>query len=184
MFYGYKDEEHRRQGENLTAALGRFVISFERVCSGMRSCIHEIFSRGGLNNQGLTQVIVGKKQSNELQVLLGALYHEFPGQSEKDKKCVNKLISDIKSLTEERNDILHSEWLLGDEAGEEELVALLLKPDMGQKKGANLKIREEGVSNIEKLIHEATRIQILLRRLQICITQKGFNVSDDFDRPM
>jgi hypothetical protein len=46
-FYGYDSDDHERQATALLAELGKFVVSFERVCAGMRACIECALWRAG-----------------------------------------------------------------------------------------------------------------------------------------
>ncbi len=49
-FYQYDSKEHRERAEAVLTSLGKFVVSFERICAGMRNCIFCAFKREGLKN--------------------------------------------------------------------------------------------------------------------------------------
>jgi hypothetical protein len=136
----------------------------------------------GLKNQGIEQVIVGGKASAELQMLLGAVYSELPGHDELDKKCVQQLLKDIKDITEKRNILLHSSWNLGNHAIDPEFYAVAIKYKPQQKSGSGIKVHEYSALELRNLSNELKRIQVLLQRLQYCITQVGFKVSSEFSK--
>lgn len=182
----YADDVHREQAEEFIMELGRFVLAFERVCDAMRHIIMFMLRSQGLNNQRMEQVIVGDKASAELQVMLGALYCELPGQDEADKGCVKQLLKGIKEVAEERNILLHCSWSLGSKAAasDEELYAATVRYRAKQNTGSGTEVLGFSASYIRELSSELKRIQVLLQRLQYCVTQKGFKVSTEFASPM
>lgn len=186
MFYQYDNDEHETKAKDVLAGLGEFVVSFERVCSGMRGCIHSIFRREGLTNQMLCQVTINKLAADGLKTMLGALFVELRDQDEEDKGEVSKLLRDIGKLGETRNNLLHAEWFLNYdyEESSEEFVALALKSNMTQSAGAlHIKIPVSR-SILNSHIEEATKLQVKLRRLDICLAQKGFKVSKFLSEPL
>lgn len=186
MINEYADDTHREQAEEFIMELGKFVLAFERACDAMRYTIMFTLRSQGLKNQGMEQVLIGDKSSAELQVLLGALYCEIPGQDDQDKKHVKDLLKSIKEITEKRNILLHSSWNLGSKAAaaDEELYAATVRFRAKQNLGSGAEVHGFSASYIRDLSLELKRIQVLLQRLQYCVTQTGFKFATEFTRPM
>ena len=55
MFSEYADDEHQKQAEEFIMELGRFVLSFERVCDAMRYIIMFMLRDQGLSNQRMVR---------------------------------------------------------------------------------------------------------------------------------
>ena len=182
----YADDAHREQAEEFIMELGNFVLAFERVCDAMRYIIMFTLRSQGLKNQGMEQVLIGDKAAAELQILLGALYCEIPGQDDKDKNCVKELLKGIKEIAEKRNILLHCSWNLGSKAAavDKELYAATVRFRAKQNTGSGPEVHGFSASYIRGLSAELKRIQVLLQRLQYCVTQPGFKVADEFARPM
>ena len=186
MFYQYDNADHEAKAKAVLAGLGEFVIAFERVCAEMRNCILCAFRREGLENQGLSQVVINKCAAEALRSTLGGLFSELRGQDEKDKKAVIDLLARIVTLGSTRNELLHAEWYLNYdyENADDEFTALALKHNASQNGGAySLKIPVT-VAILEEHVKNATEILVLLRRLAICLNQKGFKVSEMLSRPL
>lgn len=186
MINKYVDDTHREQMEEFIMELGKFVLDFECVCDAMRYIIMFMLRSQGLENQGMEQVIIGDKASAELQVLLGSLYCEIPGQDDEDKKHVKDLLKSIKEITEKRNILLHSSWDLGSKAAaaDEELYAATVRFRAKQNLGSGTEVHGFSASDIRDLSLELKRIQVLLQRLQYCVTQNGFKVATEFTCPI
>jgi|TARA_Y100001933_G_scaffold248776_1_gene283069 hypothetical protein len=186
MFNEYADDEHQKQAEEFIMELGRFVLSFERVCDAMRYIIMFMLRDQGLSNQRMEQVLVGDKAAAELQILLGALFCELPNQDADDKKAVKVLLSDIKSMTEIRNVLLHCSWSLGTSAAadDKELHAATVRYRAKQNSGAGTEVRGYTASYVREQSKELTRIQVLLGRLQYCVVQSGFKVATEFGKSL
>jgi hypothetical protein len=184
MHREFADEKHQSQAEEFTMELGKFVLAFEHVCDAIRYLIMFLLRSQGLKNQGIEQVIVGDKAAAELQLLLGALYFELPEQDEADRKCVKNLLKDFKTITETRNILLHSSWNLGNGPADQELYAATIRFRAKQNSGAGAELHGYSASYIRDLSNQLKRIQVLLQRLQYCITQKGFKVSSEFAKPL
>ena len=184
MFKEYADDRHRKQAEEFIFSLGKFVIEFERICDSMRFAIMFMLQNQGLKNSGMEQVIIGDKAAAELRELLGALYNVLPDQDDNDTQAVRDLLKSIAELTEKRNVLLHCNWNLGTEAAEEELYAATVRFRAKQNKGAIAEVHGYSASYINELGREARRIQVLLSRMQYCICQSGFKLSEEFGRAM
>jgi hypothetical protein len=178
MFYQAADEKHEEQIDELMKSLGKFVVEFERVCATVRHLIIFTFQREGLKNQSLSQVVVGNKAAAELRFLFGALYSELRDQDDDDRKIVNSLLNRFDKLSTKRNILLHSEWFLGDEAGEDELAALIAKYKAKQKSGTEFKIEEMTPTIIDKYAYEARKQLVLFRRLTTSLLQSGYKPSE------
>jgi len=174
-FSPYADDEHRAQAEEFMLELGRFAIEFERVCEAMGHTVLSIFHSEGLKHQGLAQVVIGGKASAELQVLVGALFSELRARfTGEDRTAVRKLLSDVKDLTERRNDVLHTAWQLGTAAREFELMAVAIRPTTAQTKGAVPKLHGLSASYLRTLSQRARELQVYISRVQTCVLQQGF----------
>ncbi len=182
MFKEYADDIHREQAEEFIMELGKFVLAFERVCDTMRYVIMFMLRSQGLHNQGMEQAIIGDKASYDLQLLLGVIYCELPDQDDDDKKAVRDLLKDIKEISEERNILLHCSWNLGTEAADKELYAATVRFRAKQNKGAEAEVRGVSAAYVRYLSNQLKKIQILLQRLQVCVTQKGFKVSTELSK--
>ena len=186
MFYQASDKKHEQQINELMKSLGKFVVEFERVCSAIRDLIIFTFQREGLKNQPIAQVVIGDKAAAELRFLFGAIYSELKDQDNDDRKIVKDLLNRFDKLSTKRNMLLHSEWFLGDEAGEDELSALIGKfkaKQIGksktkQKGGAEYKKEEITPSLIDKYAYESRKQLVLFRRLTTSLLQSGFKVSE------
>ena len=65
----------------------------------------------------------------------------------------------------------------------DEFTALALKHNAGQNRGAySLKIVTKAC--LDEHVKEATEILVLLRRLAICLNQRGFKVSEMLSKPL
>jgi len=186
VFYQYDNEEHEQKAKEVLVGLGEFVIAFERVCAEMRSCIFCIFRKEGLTNQGLAQVVANNAAIEGLRTTLGGLYAELRDQDEEDKKQVKNLLARIDRLGTTRNQLLHAEWFLNydyKKAGDE-FIALALKSNSNQSRGAFALTIPVTKTKLTECVREATEISVLLRRLAICMNQKGFRVSEMFARQL
>ncbi len=186
MFYEYQSEDHEKQATALLTELGKFVVSFERVCAGMRSCLLCAFRKEGLKNQGLCQAVIHGEGAAALRETLGAVCAEMRSLDEDDKLCLKTLLSRIQSLAEQRNGLLHSEWHLNydyDEA-DETFHAMALRLAVSQRDGSYAQTIDVSAQALSSLIHEATEIQVLLHRLAICLNQKGFKISEMFAKSL
>ena len=181
----FADDKHCAQAEEFLLELGRFAVAFERVCEAMRHAILLIFQSEGLNHQGLAQVVIGDKASAELQVLLGALFTELRGRNdEADFKAVQRLLKEVKDLTENRNIAIHSAWRFGNNASYAEMYAATIRPRTRQNKGAVPIIQGMSAQYLRHLTEQATGLQVKLQRLQHCISQRGLKVAKELSKPL
>ena len=135
----YKNKKHEEQANEFINELGKFVLSFERVCESMRYAVIFMLQSQGLSNQDMAFVIVGDKSSAELQMLVGALYMEMPKQDEEDRKTIKALLKRIKDVTEKRNILLHNSWNLGEsESWGTEILAVATRFRTKQNAGASI----------------------------------------------
>jgi hypothetical protein len=183
MYKKFADDKHQIQAEEFIMELGKFVLAFERVCDGMRHIIMFSLRSQGLNNQGVEEVIVGDKAAAELQTLLGAIYCELPNQDESDRKCVKDLLKDFQGITEKRNVLLHSSWNFGSGSADQSLYAATVRFRAKQNSGSGTEVHAYSASYIRDLSKQLERVQVLLGRLQYCITQK-FKVSSEFAKSL
>lgn len=186
MFYQYENEDHERKAKEVLAGLGEFVIAFERVCAGMRSCIHCAFHREGLKNQALSQAFVNPLAAEGLRTALGGVFMELRDQDEDDKKTVSRLLKRIDDLAQTRNKLLHAEWFLNYnyEGADEEFFALALKPHLKQSKGVTFIESDVSRRVLDEHLREATEILVLVSRLATALNQGGLKVSEYLSKPL
>lgn len=179
----FANDEHRAQAEELLLELGRFAVAFERVCEGMRHVIMLVFQSEGLQHQGLAQVVIGDKDSAELQVLLGASVGELRAKTdEADQKAVHALLKEVKELAEARNVVIHSAWSFGQNAAFAELYATAIRPRTKQTKGAVPEIHGMSAQYLCQLTEKSNSLQIRLQRLQDCIIRNDLKVATELSR--
>ncbi|MBA2409039.1 MAG: hypothetical protein H0V62_04425 [Gammaproteobacteria bacterium] len=185
-FYQYDSEEHRERADAVLTRLGKFVVAFERISAGMRSCICCAFTREGLKNQGLCQALINGKAAAGVREALGSIFTELRDQDEADRACVKNLLGRIASLAEKRNTLLHAEWHLNYdyEGATDDFLAFAMKLGSSQKHGAYFEGMDVNVIRLEELIREALEIQVLVDRLGTCLNQRGLKVSDMLSRPL
>lgn len=177
MFYQAADIRHEMQIDELMTSLGKFIVEFERICSAFQYLTIFCLQKDGLQNQRLAQVVIGDKAAAELRVLFFTLYQELPEQDDEDRRAVKALMSRFEKLTTFRNNLVHAEWHLGDEAGDEELDALLSKFRNKPTKGSEHRQIEVTKSLIDKFALEARKQLVLVRRLQVALLQNGFKTN-------
>ena len=167
-------------------SLGRFIVSFEKVCAAMRQCIHIIFHREGLKNQGLSQVVVNGKPFSILREVLAATYSELRDQDKDDRAIVAKLLIEVNALAEERNRLLHAEWFTNSnyEGATDEFIALTIKLSASQKDGAYFVPVGVSAASLECSKVNATRSLARLKQLAVCLNQSGYKVSEFLARPL
>ena len=183
MFQSYKNEKHEKQANEFIIELGKFVISFERICESMRYAVVFMLQKQGLQNQNMAYVIVGDKSSAELQVLVGALFAEMPNHDDEDKKAIKSLLKRIRDVTEKRNLLLHNTWDLGNsESWGTEILAVAVRFRTKQNTGASVEPHGINPSCIRELRKELSVIHVLLQRLLTCITQPKFKVSTELNK--
>lgn len=185
FFSEFSCDKHRAQAEELLLDLGRFAVAFERMCEAMRDAIIVIFQSEGLQHQGLAQVVIGDKGSGELQILLGALFAELRTQTDvEDQKAVQSVLKEVKTLTEERNVVIHSAWRFGQNAVFAGLNATTIRPRSKQSKGAVPEIHGISASYLRQLTERSNVLQVKLQRIQYSVFQNGFKVSDELVKPL
>jgi len=182
MFYQAADIKHEEQIDELMSSLGRFIVEFERVCSAYQHLVIFVLEKNGLQSQSLAKVVIGDKAAAELRVLFSTLYLELSGQDAEDKKAVKALNNRFEKLTTFRNNLVHADWDLGDEAGEEEVDAILSKYRNKPTKGSERRRIAVTKSLIDSFALEARKQLVLVRRLQVALLQSGFKTSEHMAR--
>lgn len=183
MIEQFATESDQDGVDEFLMTLGKFVIAFEQICDSMRYVIMFSLRSQGLANQGMEQVIIGGKAAAELQVLLGAIYQQLPNQDKDDRASVTKLLKEIKTITEERNVLLHSCWQFGIEGEERLLSAITLKFKPCQNSDSTFKAYNCAASDIHILSVRLEGIQTQLQRLQACVTNNKAKVSTELAKP-
>jgi hypothetical protein len=183
MVQAYKNKKHEKQANEFIIELGKFVISFERICESMRYAVVFMFQSQGLKNQNMAYAVVGDKSSAELQVLVGALFAAMPNQDDDDRKAIKTLLKRIKDITEKRNLLLHNTWNLGEsESWGAEILAVAVRFRTKQNTGASIEPHGINPSYLRELRKEMSGIHIFLQRLLTCLIQPKFKVSTEFNK--
>jgi len=184
MFSEYASAKHKEQAEEFLLSLGKLVLAFERVCAAMRFLVLFVLNRHGLN-QPMAQVIIGtRERAHDLRNLLAALLVELPGLDDDDRKAAESLMQRIAGLTKKRNKLVHANWDFGTAATESELATGTWKFKAEPSRGVTIQQYWSSSSEIEEDIRKARQCQVLLDRLQICLTQAGFKVSTELGRAL
>ena len=150
--------------------IGKFCVDFEQFCRSMEACIQTIFEINGLKNDKLEKIILAGYTADPLRRLLQNLIGEVLG-NEKNKKLLSKAFKELQSLTEERNDVIHSKWFVYGVSTEQEINYFLAE---GEKLHANqageaTKSIDLEKERIEKLIQECKKASIIVSLLSRCV---------------
>ena len=178
--------DHEAHAVPLFAALGRFVVTFERVCASLRGCIHLAFRSEGLDNQLLAQVVVNGKQAAALCEIFGALTAELRVLDADDRTAIAGVLKRVRDLTTIRNNLLHAEWHTNFdyEGATEEFIPLALRHGSDQSKGAYSKALDVTEASLLEHVHEARELLVLLSRVGTCLGQPTHKVSVLLSRPL
>lgn len=176
----------KRQTEVSYAAIGKFICEFESLCQNMRLCVSNTLAFNGLKHSQISNVIVADLSANQLTKLLEGLYAENVNKwpQLKDAKDVsNKLLSEIKSLIEERNNIAHANFLINyahPEATDfSEIKAYKLKSS--KSKGSYVHVLPSTKKAFLELAEQATILSSLVLRHSYYINPifEGRPIADD-----
>jgi hypothetical protein len=183
-FSEFATDKQEEQGLEFRQQLGSFVIAFERMCEAMQVVIVTVLKVQGLTNDSMAHVLVGDLTSSPLQKLLGGVYSHLDGQSEQDRCAVKDLLKEIASITERRNEVLHSVWRFPTSVFEDDIEPVGSKMHVSGKNGADLKHFQYSAADLETFVNDAERCQVKLNRLQRCVANKDASVSKEFSRMM
>lgn len=106
-------ELYDSQVKDLYAAIGKACVDFEHLCHSLRVTILHMLQAHGLSNQRVSQVMMADLTAQPLLSIYQALIAETLKLTEGEQRICDKLCSQIKSLIERRNDIVHATWFVG-----------------------------------------------------------------------
>ena len=164
-----KDRTEELQRE-LYPTIGKFAVSFERVCYALKMGISELMEVEGLSNDRITDILIGDLTLFPLQSIFRALIAETGKITPDNQYIIDNIFKRIVKLGEERNKIIHSAWFI-DYKNRKALRAKMLtghKPGYN-KKGAKPSWFNYPISEIKKMIKEANVLSDLVHQLGICI---------------
>src|SRR5215471_6090259 len=107
------EKRHAEQTAELYAAIGKFAVEFEMVCSSMRAIIMTTLWKEGLHNDNAMEILLADHTAEPLRSLAHSLASETQKLSEKDGRILAAIMNQVQELTKSRNDVLHAEWLIG-----------------------------------------------------------------------
>ena len=165
-----------RQKTELYAAIGKFAVEFEMLCSGMRSVIMTILAKEGLSNDSVMEILLADQTAGPLQSLVRSLAAETEKLSEKDQKILGTIMNQVQKLTESRNDVLHATWLVGWVAFEDEGLSKAL--------GTRLKRNKKGVATQRPIFKAADFDELASRAEQLARILGGVTNCFSFGEPL
>lgn len=100
-------------GRETFEALGRAVVGFEQVVHRLHAGIATMLTQHGLHDQRLSDVMLAELTAMPLIRMYRSLVFELLSPTADDAKLLKQLFSWLVSMTERRNEIVHSTWYLG-----------------------------------------------------------------------
>jgi len=110
------EEQHAEIKENFTKlseSIGRFIISFENLLAIMKHGIALLYSRHGMNNQDVVDVMVAEMTADPLLKKFDGLIAVTFIEEMKDpetKKRLNDIYIEIDEAIKFRNKLAHAHW--------------------------------------------------------------------------
>jgi hypothetical protein len=98
------------------AAIGRFIVAFEWLCTALRWGTAWALQREGLRNQGVSNILLNNKYltAGPLVALHDAILTEIGARKDPTQEAVFDQISkEFGCLTEVRNLYVHANWFIG-----------------------------------------------------------------------
>jgi hypothetical protein len=179
-------EESERQArrkadvDELHRAIGEFVVAFEHVCHAVTFGMTFLLGNAGLQEQRVTNVLLAGLTAEPLRTLYQSLIGQLVTLNDLERKIVGNIFSRFKSLTEERNDIIHSTWFIGwgDNTTEDFSEASGMKLHK-TKDGGSVKNLSKKASDFAALTLQAKELAKLMHRLTPCVAM-GKSVERNF----
>lgn len=161
----------RRRIARLYEGIGRFAVEFERVCSKMRTCIAVCFREAGLRQPTLVEAALARMGADELRRCMHAVFLELKPMDSEGQRIVGQISVQLQKFIEKRNELLHAEWHIGGDLGDEITAPyekLSTRTPAGSATGKTGLVRKQGeyrVSDFVALRKEAEEIQERLMHL-------------------
>ena len=138
----------------------------------------------GSRRKSLAQLLVAVQGAHQLVRLLPAIYREFNPHDADGHLALDRIVTRIRKLIDDRNRTIHARWTLGlEEADLGDFAiaqALHLRPD--KKRGLVVDQLNYKPEDFESLTNEAIELQVYLERLMTCINQPRFNLAEMFNK--
>ncbi|ODS33581.1 MAG: hypothetical protein SCARUB_01315 [Candidatus Scalindua rubra] len=178
-------ERWKKDTDELYCSIGEFVVKFEHVCHALQTDIVSLLDRAGLHNQSITQILLAGITAEPLRTLFESLVCETQTLNNIERKILKNALNRFQSLTQERNDIVHSIWFIGwgNESSADFSEASGMKFHKN-KSGAALKTFNQKAKDFDKLSQEAESLAKIFLRLHGCFVGglavgRNFVLSDE-----
>jgi hypothetical protein len=163
---------YRHEGLDYTPiyiALGMFAVEFEKISTALRHAYSTLMKIDGLRTWGLGTNLLNLPQLGPaiLAQAFCAGVHQVSADAE-FKSRASKLVTACQKLAEERNDVLHGEWMIGSE-----VVVISHSSSPPAPHGIKRKTSKEGekvrelpeVSKLEDLVSRSRDLQKEIREI-------------------
>jgi hypothetical protein len=175
LFYEIKKNDWTRE----YAAIGRFVVEFEKISHAMRFKIQVILQEYGLNNWALGEIILHQKcfGADTISQTYSAIISELVPEDQEIKKLSREIFQEFDSLTEFRNKVVHcGEWYIGDDVTEisdkpEPSPLKGIRRNPSSKRGRKIEEIVQNVEELESKINDLKQIKEKLNKLDFLITK-------------
>jgi hypothetical protein len=183
------DQEERKElwkhdTDVLYRSIGEFVVTFEHGCLAIQKCIIALFNNSGLKNQKVTHIVLAGLTAEPLRTLFESLVGELVQIGESERKIIRNAVNRFQTLTQRRNDIIHSTWFIGygNEGTTDFSEASGVKYHK-DKSGAAVKSFRHTAENFSELTSEAQALAQIFERINMCLAfslsvENNFVVSD------
>lgn len=150
--------------------IGKFCVDFEEFNRSMESSISQIFYNQGLDNQKLHAIILAGCTAAPLRDMLQSLIGELIG-TEENQRVLSKTFRELQMLIEERNNIIHSKWLIYGVESDENMSEVLARGEKlhRNKEGGAIKNTLLTKENILALINQCRQARVIVSLLSRCV---------------
>lgn len=147
--------EHRNiDWTNHYAAIGKFVVEFERLTSKLRFTNNAVLQLDGLKHWQLSANILNSEQlgPRNFALCLRAAIHCLYPDKEGLLREADAIIKGTTEIVELRNKIAHGDWVIG-----EDVVVISDTPELSSISGFKIKTSKEG-SSVTKISLEDVKL--------------------------
>lgn len=175
-----RKEIWKRDTDEIYRSIGAFVVKFEHVCHAVHVAIVFLLSCAGLQNQRVSQILLSGITAEPLRTLFESLVGEIQQLNDNERKIVKNALNRFQTLTQQRNDIIHSTWFVGwgNEASADFSAVSGVKFHKDQH-GAAPKSFKSTAEDFDKLSQEAEVLASIFHRLYGCFVG-GFSIENNF----
>jgi hypothetical protein len=163
------------QEHDLYAAIGKFVVTFEHVCTAMQQSIVGIQVKDGLTTESLAWAPLLGLNARPLFRSFGAIVKELRKGDPDDVRILENICKRIDRLIEKRNDVIHQSWFIGwpDPKGSFNAKGLGFKLT---KRGVEFVRREATLEEFRNLSEQAAELSDIVMVVGGCL-RVGFPLS-------